>query len=77
MNPLDILYGAAGAWLAAAVAGLLAGSWRPGLRACCGLSALAGAAAVAGGGWSLIYGNTPVVAPGRGAPSSAARCSCR
>ena len=64
MNPLDILYGAAGAWLAAAVAGLLAGSWRPGLRACCGLSALAGAAAAAAGGWSLVYGNTPVVAPG-------------
>ena len=64
MNPLDILYGAGGAWLAAAVTGLLAGSWRPGLRACCWLSALAGAAAVAGGSWSLVYGNTRVVAPG-------------
>ena len=64
MNPLDIAYGAAGAWFAAAVVGLLAGSWRPGLRACCGLSALAGAAAATAGGWSLIYGNTHVVAPG-------------
>jgi hydrogenase-4 component B len=64
VNPLDILYGAAGAWLAAAVTGLLCGSWRPGLRTCCGLSALAGAAAVAAGGWSLVYGDTRVVAPG-------------
>ena len=66
MNPLDILYGAAGAWLAAALAGLLAGSRRPGLLACCALSALGGAAAVAGGGWSLIYGDTPLVTPGGG-----------
>ena len=66
MNPLDILYGAAGAWLAAALVGLLAGSRRPGLLACCVLSALGGAAAVAGGGWSLIYGDTPVVSPGGG-----------
>ncbi len=66
MNPLDILYGAGGAWLAAGLAGLLAGSRRPGLLACCALSALGGAAAVAGGGWSLIYGDTPVVTPGGG-----------
>ncbi len=59
MNPLEVLYVAGGGWLAAAVAGLLAGSWRLGLRACCVLSALGGAAAVAGGGWSLVYGNTP------------------
>jgi len=50
---------------AAAAAGLLAGSWRLGLRAGCILSGLGGAAAVAGGGWSLVYGNTPVVTPGR------------
>ncbi|HEY6309368.1 MAG TPA: proton-conducting transporter membrane subunit, partial [Streptosporangiaceae bacterium] len=67
MNPLDILYGAAGAWLAAAVAGLLAGSWRPGLRACCALSGLGGAAALTAGGWSLVYGDTRVVTPGGGA----------
>jgi hydrogenase-4 component B len=64
VNPLDVLYGAGGAWLAAALTGLLAGSWRGGLRACCLLSGLGGAAAVAGGGWSLVYGDTPVVAPG-------------
>jgi hydrogenase-4 component B len=64
MNPLDILYGAGGGWLAAAAVGLLAASWRPGLRACCALSGLAGAAVVAAGGWSLIYGDTAVVTPG-------------
>ena len=64
MNPLDLLYPAGGAWFAAALAGLLAGSRRPGLLACCALSALGGAAAAAAGGWSLVYGNTPVVAPG-------------
>ena len=64
MNPLDLLYGAGGAWLAAALAGLLAGSRRPGLWACCALSALGGAAAAAGGGWSMVYGNTKLVTPG-------------
>jgi hydrogenase-4 component B len=64
VNPLDVLYGAGGAWLAAALAGLLAGSRRPGLRACCALSGLGGAAAATGGGWALWYGNTRVVAPG-------------
>ena len=49
MSPLDILYSAGGAWLAAALAGLLAGSRRPGLLTCCALSALGGVAAVAGG----------------------------
>jgi len=64
VNPLDLLYGAGGAWLAAALAGLLAGSRRPGLLTCCAISALGGVAAVAGGCWSLIYGNTFVVTPG-------------
>ncbi len=64
MSPLDLLYSAGGAWLAAALAGLLAGSRRPGLLTCCALSALGGVAAVAGGCWSLVYGNTGVVTPG-------------
>ncbi len=64
MTPLDVLYGAGGAWLAAALAGLLAGRIRPGLLACCALSGLGGAAAAAGGGWSLTYGNTAVAGPG-------------
>jgi hydrogenase-4 component B len=67
VNPLDILYIAAAAWIAAALTGLLAGRTKPGLRACCALSGLGGAAALAGGGWSLVYGNTPVVTPGGGA----------
>jgi hydrogenase-4 component B len=64
VNPLDLVYGAGGAWLAAALAGLLAGSRRSGLLTCCALSALGGAAAAAGGAWSLVYGNTQVAAPG-------------
>jgi hydrogenase-4 component B len=64
VNPLDLLYGAGGAWLAAALAGLVAGSRRPGLWACCALSALGGTAAAAGGGWSMVYGNTKLVTPG-------------
>jgi hypothetical protein len=66
MNPPDLLYGAGGAWVAAALAGLLAASRRPGLLACCALSALGGTAAAAGGGWSLVYGNTALVTPGGG-----------
>jgi len=66
MTPLDFLYAAAGAWLAAALAGLLAAHLKAGMRAACALSALGGAAAAAGGGWSLIYGDTAVVSPGAG-----------
>jgi len=64
VNPLDIGYIAAAAWIAAALSGLLAGRTKPGLLACCALSGIGGAAAVAAGGWSLVYGNTPVVTPG-------------
>jgi hydrogenase-4 component B len=64
MNPLSILYIAAGAWLAAALAGLVAARTAGGLRACCALSAIGGAAAAAGGGWSLLYGDTPVASLG-------------
>jgi hydrogenase-4 component B len=64
VNPLDVLYIAAAAWIAAALTGLLAGRTKPGLVACCAWSGVGGAAAVAGGGWSLVYGDTPVVTPG-------------
>jgi hydrogenase-4 component B len=64
MTPLDFLYAAGAAWLAAALAGLLAARTPGGLRACCALSAAGGAAAAAGGGWSLIYGNTALVSLG-------------
>jgi hydrogenase-4 component B len=67
VNPLDVLYIAAAAWIAAALTGLLAGRAKPGLLACCALSGIGGAAAVAGGGWSLVSGETPVVTPGGGA----------
>ena len=64
MTPLGILYIAAGAWLAAALTGLLGARTAGGLRACCALSAIGGAAAAAGGGWSLLYGDTPVTSLG-------------
>ena len=64
MTPLDFLYAAAAAWLAAALTGVLAARTAGGLRVCCAVSALGGAAAAAGGGWSLLYGDTPVVSPG-------------
>jgi hydrogenase-4 component B len=64
MTPLDFLYAAGAAWLAASLAGLLTARTAAGLRACCALSAAGGAAAAAGGGWSLIYGNTGVVSLG-------------
>jgi hydrogenase-4 component B len=64
VTPLDFLYAAGAAWVAAGLAGLLGCRSAAGIRACCALSVLGGAAAVAGGGWSLLYGDTPVVAPG-------------
>jgi len=64
MTPLDFLYAAGAAWLAAAVASLLIARTPAGLRACCVLSAVGGAAAAAGGGWSLLYGDTAVVSLG-------------
>src|SRR5487761_1319506 len=64
MTPLDFLYAAGAAWLAAALIGLLTARTAGGLRACCALSALGGAAAAAGGGWSLVYGDTAVASPG-------------
>jgi hydrogenase-4 component B len=64
MTPLDFLYAAGAAWLVASLAGLFSARTPAGLRACCGLSALGGAAAVAGGAWSLLYGDTAVVSLG-------------
>jgi len=64
MTPLDLFYIAAGAWACAALVGLLAARGTAGLLACCALSALGGAAAAVGGGWSLLYGDTTVVSAG-------------
>jgi hydrogenase-4 component B len=64
MTSLYFLYAAGAAWLAAMLTSLLAARTVGGLRACCALSVLGGAAAAVGGGWSLLYGDTPVVSPG-------------
>jgi hydrogenase-4 component B len=64
MTPLQVLAGAAIAWAAAGAAGLLAGRARPGLWVTCALSGLGGAAALCGGTWSLISGNSRLVTAG-------------
>src|SRR6266700_2632023 len=61
---LPLMYGAAAGWALAAVVALAAPGSRPVLRACCGLSGLAGAAALGGGAASLISGNSRVVTAG-------------
>jgi len=64
MNPLPVLAGAAAAWGLAALIALIAGASRPWTRACCVVSGLGGAAALAGGAASLISGNSRVVTAG-------------
>jgi hydrogenase-4 component B len=61
---LLLLYAAAAAWTAAALAALAGGSSRAGVRACCAISGLGGAAALVGGAGALLSGNTRVVSPG-------------
>jgi formate hydrogenlyase subunit 3/multisubunit Na+/H+ antiporter MnhD subunit len=58
------MYGAAAAWALAALAVLAGGASRPGIRACCVVSGLGGAAALAGGVSSLLSGNSRVVTAG-------------
>jgi formate hydrogenlyase subunit 3/multisubunit Na+/H+ antiporter MnhD subunit len=58
------MYGAAAAWALAALAVMAVGTSRPGIRACCALSGLGGAAALAGGVSCLLSGNSPVVTAG-------------
>ena len=64
MTPLPLMYGAAAAWALAALAVLAGGASRPGIRACCVMSGLGGAAALAGGVSSLLSGNSRVVTAG-------------
>jgi hydrogenase-4 component B len=64
MNPLPVLAGAAAAWGLAALIALACGPLRAGIRACCVLSGLGGAAALAGGVSSLVSGNSRVVTAG-------------
>jgi len=64
VNPLPVLAGAAAAWGLAALIALLGGTSRPAVRACCAVSGLGGAAAVAGGVASLLSGDSRVVTAG-------------
>jgi formate hydrogenlyase subunit 3/multisubunit Na+/H+ antiporter MnhD subunit len=64
MTPLPLMYGAAAAWSLAALAALIGGASRSGIRVCCALSGLGGAAALAGGVSSLLSGNSRVVTAG-------------
>ena len=64
MSPFPLMDGAAAAWALAALVALAGGVSRPGIRACCLLSGLGGAAALAGGVSSLLSGNSRVVTAG-------------
>jgi hydrogenase-4 component B len=64
VTPLPFMDGAAAAWAVAALAALAGGATRPGIRVCCTLSGLGGAAALAGGVSSLLSGNSRVVTAG-------------
>jgi hydrogenase-4 component B len=56
--------GAAAAWALAALIALACGSTRAGVRACCVVSGLGGAAALVGGVSALLSGNSRVVSAG-------------
>jgi hydrogenase-4 component B len=64
VSPLPVMAGAAAAWGLAALIALACGSTRAGMRACCGVSGLGGAAALAGGVSALLSGNSRVVTAG-------------
>ena len=64
MNALAWLYLAAAGWLAASLLALAGAGARAVIRVSCGLSALSGAAAVAGGTSALVWGDSRVVTVG-------------
>jgi hydrogenase-4 component B len=64
VNPLPVLAGAAAAWGLAALIALACGSTRAGIRTCCAVSGLGGAAALAAGVSALLSGNSRVVTAG-------------
>jgi len=64
VNPLPVMAGAAAAWGLAALIALTCGSTRAGIRACCAVSGLGGAAALAAGVSALLSGNSRVVTAG-------------
>jgi hydrogenase-4 component B len=64
MTSLTWLYAAAGGWCLAAVLAIATGGRPAGIRASCALSALGGAAAVAGGVCALVWGNSRLASLG-------------
>jgi hydrogenase-4 component B len=64
VTSLHLMYGAAAAWALAALVVPAVGTSKPGIRACCALSGLGGAAALAGGVSCLLSGNSRVVTAG-------------
>jgi formate hydrogenlyase subunit 3/multisubunit Na+/H+ antiporter MnhD subunit len=64
MTSLPLMYGAAAAWALTALAVVAGGASRPWIRACCAMSGLGGAAALAGGVSSLLSGDSRVVTAG-------------
>jgi len=64
VNPLPVMAVAAAAWGLAALIALVGGASRPLIRACCAVSGLGGAAALAGGVAVLLSGNSRVVTAG-------------
>jgi hydrogenase-4 component B len=64
VSPIPLMAGAAAAWALAAVVALACGGNRAGIRACCAVSGLGGAAALAGGVSSLLSGNSRVLTAG-------------
>jgi hydrogenase-4 component B len=64
VSAIPLMAGAAAAWVLAAAAALACGASRAGIRACCAVSGLGGAAALAGGVSSLLSGNSRVLTAG-------------
>ncbi len=64
MTALILFAVAGGLWAAATIVAVLAGTTRAGMLACCALSALAGAPALAGGAAALLAGDSRVVSAG-------------
>jgi hydrogenase-4 component B len=64
VTPLFLLLAAAGAWTVAALVALPGGTSGAGIRACCAVSGVGGAAALAGGGYCLISGDSRVTTVG-------------
>jgi formate hydrogenlyase subunit 3/multisubunit Na+/H+ antiporter MnhD subunit len=64
VTSLPFLYGAAAGWAIAALLALAASQGKAGIRACCAVSGLGGAAALVGGASCLLSGDSRVVTAG-------------